>query len=141
MSILGCTLAKSRSPVTNAIKSSKEVVNWNLHLRIHSDEKPFACPNCDKKFTRKCIMHRHRRIHTGELSHSNPRLRVHTDDESIVPKECHMICSASSGNCVLDGEVGDGDVETHANNSFDPSGSGTGSEGSSTKKEDTDSFK
>ena len=53
-----------------------------------------------------------------------------------------MIDSASSGNCVLNGELGDGDVETHANNSFDPSGSGTGNEVSSTKKEDTtDSFK
>ena len=83
----------------------------------------------------------HRRIHTGELCHSDPRLRVHTDEESHVPKECNMMCSASSGNCVLDGEVGDGDVETHANNSFDPSGSGIGNEESSTKKEDTDSFK
>ena len=52
-----------------------------------------------------------------------------------------MICSASSGNCVLDGEVCDGDVGTHANNSFDPSGSSTGSEESSTKTDDTDSFK
>ena len=32
----------------------------------------------------------------------------------IVPSECNVICSASSGNCVLDGKVGDGDVHMSA---------------------------
>ena len=66
---------------------------------------------------------------------------VHIDDVSIVPSECNMICSTSSGNCVLDGKVDDGDVHMSADKLLDSSTSCSRNDESLTEKKDTDSFK
>ena len=51
-----------------------------------------------------------------------------------------MICSASSGNCVIDGKVDDGDVHMNADKLLDSSTSCSGNEESSTEEKDTESF-
>ena len=123
-------------------------------LRI---EKPFVCHVCDETFSEESLLENHVKMHPdaedflcernfpnfieqGQLS-LGPQMSVPTDDVSIVPSECTVICSASSGNCVLDGKVDDGDVHMNADKLLDSSTSCSGNEGPSTDKKDTDSFK
>lgn len=37
--------------------------NLNEHMNIHSDSKPFACPECNKKFRQMSVLTVHRRNH------------------------------------------------------------------------------
>ena len=39
-----------------------------VHMRVHNDERPFACPHpgCDRRFRQKMHMNRHTRVHTKE---------------------------------------------------------------------------
>ena len=59
---------KGRSSVLIVTKKFKINSDLTSHRRVHSDEKPFACPDCDEKFKRSSEMNVHRRtIHTGEM--------------------------------------------------------------------------
>ena len=95
------------------------------YVKIHPDAEDFLCERNFLTFIEQ------RKLSLG------PQMLVHTDDVSIVPSECNMICSAISGNCVVDGNC-DGDVHMNTDRLLDSSTSCSGNEESSTEKTDTD---
>src|SRR5699024_10880 len=38
---------------------------YAVHLQTHSNERPYTCPECGKKFARESYLTIHRRIHSG----------------------------------------------------------------------------
>ena len=56
-------------PKTFALKSQLSV-----HMRVHNNERPFAClhPGCNRRFRQKMHMLRHMRVHTGKKPYACP---------------------------------------------------------------------
>ncbi|XP_077111393.1 uncharacterized protein LOC143767180 isoform X2 [Ranitomeya variabilis] len=44
----------------------KTSTSFSTHVRMHRKERPFACLQCEKRFTRKWSLVEHQRTHTGE---------------------------------------------------------------------------
>ncbi|KFO69189.1 Zinc finger protein 775, partial [Cuculus canorus] len=37
-----------------------------IHQRSHTDKCPFACTECNRRFSQKGNLNRHQRVHTGK---------------------------------------------------------------------------
>eukprot|EP00808_Paulinella_micropora_P009177 g34950.t1 len=58
------------------------VSNLNIHMRVHTNTRPFQCPHCDQAFTVSGSLNRHLRTHSGARPYKCP--------------DCPKACSSSS---------------------------------------------
>uniref|UniRef100_A0A8C7ZNB5 C2H2-type domain-containing protein n=1 Tax=Oryzias sinensis TaxID=183150 RepID=A0A8C7ZNB5_9TELE len=47
-------------------KTYASAQNLEVHMRIHTGERPFSCSQCGKKFTQSAHLKSHQNVHTGE---------------------------------------------------------------------------
>lgn len=76
-------------------KSFAKIGNLNVHMIIHSEEKPHQCQHCDQGFSHQSTLKSHILIHTGEKPYS---------------------CSRCTYSCRQAGTLNNHTIKKHVNN-------------------------
>eukprot|EP00039_Didymoeca_costata_P010782 m.146030 g.146030 ORF g.146030 m.146030 type:complete len:743 (-) comp14961_c0_seq2:2471-4699(-) len=61
-----------RCPFAGCGKKFKKRSKCQVHMRVHTGERPYACNDCGKKFQQKSTLKRHQLTHTGKREFKCP---------------------------------------------------------------------
>ncbi|XP_037774215.1 gastrula zinc finger protein XlCGF57.1-like, partial [Penaeus monodon] len=76
-------------------KDSKQGHHLMYHMSVHSNEKPFECPQCNNRFSRKSTLNRHMKIHVDSAKNAKkPQKSRFTEATVRVDggSEDHLVC-------------------------------------------------
>eukprot|EP00063_Salmo_salar_P089965 XP_014064800.1 PREDICTED: zinc finger protein 22-like [Salmo salar] len=59
--------------ITEQARTSDDIVEVEIHQRIHTGEKSFGCHLCQGSFFQSSSLKRHQRVHTGKEPYSCPQ--------------------------------------------------------------------
>ncbi|SPP76478.1 blast:Zinc finger protein 84 [Drosophila guanche] len=91
--------------------------NLDSHMRLHTGERPFRCPQCSKAYTQKGNLDAHMRLHTGErpyrcsqctsayvqMSSLNLHLMHHHPEK--LPYQCSLCSNSYAEKVALEGHI------------------------------------